>query len=144
MTQKQREALMDAIQRRLKERVVERARLAERQAEQGKLDRQREDIVAALFKEWLEDHENVILPDDWTAYASTTSDDYFEVFLASSDDVSVELDKEALLSADGQISFTSDSPTYKVASFDGISEHERFLDAMIVALELEDEDEVQE
>jgi hypothetical protein len=143
MTQKQREPLMDALQRRLKERVVERARLAERQAERLKQDREREDMVAALFKDWLEEHENVILPDNLIACATVTSGDYFDVFLVTSDDVPVELNEEALLSADGQISLTSDSPTWKVLSRDEISEHELFLDAMIVALGLEDEDEAQ-
>ena len=147
MTQKQREALMDAIQRRLKERVVEHARLAERQAERLKLDRQREDVVAAFFKDWLEEHENVILPDDVTTSASiTTEQDHFEVFVdVVPGDVWIVSNEHALLSSDDQISFASDSPTWTVF-FDGHEDStcELFLDAMIVALKLEDEDEVQE
>ncbi len=51
----------------------------------------------------------------------------------------------ALLPSDDQVSFASDSPTWTVF-FSGHedSTHELFLDAMIVALKLEDEDGVQE
>jgi hypothetical protein len=143
MTQ-QREPLMDAIQRRLKERAVEHARLAEWQTEQRKRERQREDVVAGLFKDWLEDHENVILPDDMTTSASiTTEEDCFEVFVNVSDDAWITLNESALLSSDDQISFASDSLTWTVSWRGDPSEHSIFLDAMIVALELEDEDEDQ-
>jgi hypothetical protein len=146
MTQKQREPLMDAIQRRLKERVAERARLAKQKAERFKLDRQREETVAAQFKDWLEERENVILPDDITTSASVMDDeeDCFAVFVDVSDDAWITWGGHVRLSPDEQASFTPDQPTWTVSlGCHDVSGQELFLDAMIVALGLEDEDEAQ-